>query len=95
MRFEWDDAKNALNIEKHALDFADAKDIFQSPMLTALDTRYDYGEERWIGIGFLKGRIVTVVFTKPGRDTIRVISLRKAVKRERTRLERALKDRLG
>ena len=38
---------------------------------------------------------VVVVFTEPGSDTIRIISLRKAVKRERVRYEKALKDRLG
>ena len=95
MKFEWDEAKNTLNIEKHGLDFADAKDIFQSPMLSILDTRYDYGEKRWIGIGLLRGRVVTVIFTELGRETTRIISLRKAVKRERIRYEQALKNRLG
>ncbi len=64
-------------------------------MFTALDTRYDYGEDRWIGIGLLRRRVVVVVFTEPEDDTIRVISLRKAVKRERVRYEQALKNRLG
>ncbi|MBS3966388.1 MAG: hypothetical protein KGZ60_03945 [Truepera sp.] len=38
---------------------------------------------------------MVVVFTEPGSDTIRIISLRKAVKRERVRYEKALTDRLG
>ncbi len=95
MRVEWDEAKNQINIAKHGFDFADAWEIFQAPMFTALDTRYDYGEDRWIGIGLLRRRVVVVVFTEPEDDTIRVISLRKAVKRERVRYEQALKNRLG
>jgi uncharacterized DUF497 family protein len=95
VHFEWDEEKNLSNIEKHGLDFADAWEIFQAPLLTALDTRQDHGEARWIGIGSLRGRVVVVVFTEPGSGTISIISLRKAVKRERVRYEKALKDRLG
>ena len=43
MRFEWDDAKNQVNIRKHGLDFADAWEIFNMPMLIASDDRKDYG----------------------------------------------------
>lgn len=95
MKLEWDEAKNERNIEKHGLDFSDAKDIFRAPMLTAPDTRFDYDEDRFVGIGFLKSIVVVVIFTEPQAGTIRIISLRKAVKRERVRYERALKDRLG
>ncbi len=95
VRFEWDEEKNRSNGQKHGLDFVDAKEIFQAPMLTALDTRQDYGEERWIGIGSLRGRVVVVVFTEPSGDTIRIISLRKAVKHERAQYQKALNDRLG
>ena len=95
MKFEWDEAKNKLNIEKHGLDFADGAAIFQAPMLTALDIRHDYGEDRFIGPGFLRNIVVVVVFTEPKEDIIRFISLRKAVKRERIRYEKAFKDGLG
>jgi len=63
-------------------------------MLTNLDTGEDYGEERWVGIGFLKNFVVVVVYTDTG-DVTRVISLRKALKHERTRFEEALGDELG
>ena len=95
MKLEWDDAKNKSNLEKHGLDFEDAKEIFQAPMLTALDTRFDYGEDRWVGFGSLRGRVVVMVYTTPDRDTVRIISLRKAVKREQVGYEKALRDRLG
>jgi uncharacterized DUF497 family protein len=94
VRFEWDDEKNKENIRKHELDFADAWEIFDAPMLTNLDTREDYGEDRWIGIGFLKNFVVVVVYTE-SEDVIRIISLRKALKHERTRFEEALRNELG
>jgi len=64
-------------------------------MLVALDDREDYGEDRWIGIGMLRGRVVVVVFTERSEDTIRIISLRKALSYERKRYEQALRDELG
>lgn len=50
MRFEWDDEKNKENIRKHGLDFSDARELFDAPMLVNLDTGEDYGEDRWIGV---------------------------------------------
>ncbi len=95
MKFEWDRQKNQANIAKHEIDFADAPKVFQLPLRVSLDKRQDYGEERWIGIGMLDGRVVIIVFTEPDEQTIRVISLRKALPYERKRYERYLKDELG
>lgn len=94
MRFEWDEGKSRENILKHGLDFADAGEIFDAPMLTNLDRGEDYGEERWVGVGFLKNFVAVVVYTE-SEDVIRVISLRKALKHERARFEEALRDELG
>ncbi len=95
MIFEWGEEKNRENIAKHGLDFADAAEVFKAPMITALDTREDYGEDRFVGIGFLRNFIVVIVYAEPVEDTIRVISLRKALKHERRRFEEALRDELG
>jgi uncharacterized protein len=57
MKFEWDHQKNASNIAKHELDFEDAPRIFNLPLRITLDDRQNYGEERWIGLGMLDGRI--------------------------------------
>lgn len=91
VRVEWDERKNEHNIRRHGLDFADAREIFDSPMLLRLDTREDYGEDRWVGIGVIKGRVVVLVFTErdDGR-TIRIISLRKAQRHEREGYEKYL-----
>lgn len=58
MKFQWDDAKRAVNLEKHGFDFADASRISNSPFFVELDDREDYGEDRWIGAGLLEDRAV-------------------------------------
>lgn len=91
MRFEWDERKNRENIRKHGFDFQDAPEVFDSPMLTRLDDRENYGEERWVGVGSLEDQVVAVVFTERNRGrVIRIISMRKANKYERQAYERAL-----
>lgn len=54
VRIEWDGEKNEVNIRKHGLSFADASEMFGLPLLVAPDRREDYGEDRFVGIGFLK-----------------------------------------
>lgn len=95
MRFEWDEQKRRSNILKHGFDFRDAWKVFNFPMLVALDDRQDYGEDRWIGIGMLETRVVVVVFTERSENTIRIISMMKAVTDERIRYEQLLRDELG
>ena len=65
------------------------------PLLTALDTKEEYGEDRFIGIGFLKNFVVVVVYTEPEEETIRIISLRKALRHERKQFEETIRNRLG
>ena len=93
-RFEWDENKNRLNIEKHGLDFADAKEMFSGVLFFWPDLREDYGESRWSGIGKIRGRVAVVAFTDRGPETIRIISLRKANRRESKKYEKAIEDGL-
>ena len=96
MQFEWDENKNSENIRKHGFDFADAWQVFENPLFVKLDDRADYGEDRWTGVGMMSnGVVIVLVFTEKGRETIRIISMRKATKNERTRYEKAIKNRLG
>jgi uncharacterized DUF497 family protein len=92
--FEWDDNKNRSNIRKHGFDFADAEEMFRNILLARPDTQEDYGEGRWVGIGVTHGRIAVVVFTDRGPETIRIISLRKATRRERKQYKKAIEDEL-
>ena len=95
MNFEWDERKKAINLAKHGFDFADAPSVFELPMVVDLDLRENYGEDRWIGIGLLNGRVVVIVYTEPNEQIIRIISLRKALSHERKRYEQYIKNRLG
>jgi uncharacterized protein len=93
-RIEWDKAKNRSNTRKHGLDFADAEEMFRGFLLARPDTREDYGEERWIGIGMIQGRCAFVAFAPRPHDTIRIISLRKADREEREEYEKAIQNGL-
>lgn len=90
MQFEWDEAKNLENIRKHQIDFTDVPEMFESQMLIELDDRIDYGEERWIGIGFLRNGVAVVVWTERQDNLIRIISARRANRYERKRFEQYL-----
>jgi uncharacterized DUF497 family protein len=93
-RFEWDENKNRQNIKKHGFDFADAEEMFRGILLFSSDVREDYGENRWVGIGTIRARTAVVVFTERGPETIRIISLRKATRRESKQYEKAVQDQL-
>jgi hypothetical protein len=64
-------------------------------MVVGFDEREDYSEDRYVGIGLLNGRVVVVVYTELDEETVRIISLRKALSHERRRYEQYLKNRLG
>ena len=92
MKFEWDDAKNQSNIEKHGIDFEDAKQLFVDGFWFVQDERQDYGEPRFIGLGYINHRLLSVVFTERKPNKIRIISLRKANLREVQAYEARFKD---
>ena len=93
--FEWDEAKNKANIKKHGIDFKDTVEIFNNPMIIEPDDRADYCEDRYIGMGFLRNLIAVVIFVeKIDKNTIRIISVRKATKHENKFFKKAIKDRL-
>lgn len=83
MEFEWDEAKRLANIDKHGLDFLDAPFVFEEAHLIA-PARPTGEEQRWLLIGRLDGRYVSIVFTRRG-SAIRVISMRRARDEERKR----------
>jgi uncharacterized protein len=90
MQFEWDEEKNQANIRNHEIDFADVSVMFKEDMLIELDNRIDYGEDRWVGIGFLGLGVAVVVWTERQGDIIRIISARRANRHEQKRLEQYL-----
>ena len=83
MTFEWDDAKNQANIRKHGVSFEIAKRIFEGPVLTWLDNRMDYGEDRYISVGRVEPTALIVVAHTDREGRTRLISTRPASRRER------------
>ena len=92
MRFEWDDAKNEANIEKHGYDFNDAHELFEGDRISYLDERRDYGELRYVTLGHIGNRLVVAIYTQRVSGTIRIISLRKANNREKERSKKSIKN---
>ena len=82
MKVEFDAAKRAETLEQRGLDMARAAEVFDGTTLTIEDDRIDYGETRYITIGFLDERMVVLVWTPRG-DVHRIISMRKANDREK------------
>jgi uncharacterized DUF497 family protein len=81
MKYEWDENKRCENIRKHSIDFVDVFLFNWQSALEIDDDRVDYREHRLKTYGFIEGRLVVLVYTKRN-DRIRIISLRKADKRE-------------
>jgi len=88
MEFEWDEAKRAANLVKHGLDFADVARLDWEAVRIERDFRFDYGEDRFIAVGWLDRQLVAVAFTPRG-STTRVVSMRPASRRERARNDTA------
>lgn len=81
MRIECDPDKREATLAERGLDMLRAGEIFAGPTLSVEDDRQNYGERRYISIGFLDGRMVVLVWTDRAQ-TRRIISMRKANERE-------------
>ena len=82
MRMEFDAVKRAATLELRGLDMARAGEVFDGTTLTVEDDRRDYGEARFITIGFLDNTMVVLVWTLRN-GSYRIITMRKANERER------------
>jgi uncharacterized protein len=82
MNYQWHPAKATANVKKHGIEFADAVGGFEDPSAVTIEDPDSEGEQRFlsIGLGFL-GRLIVVAYTYRG-DNIRVISARKATRKE-------------
>lgn len=85
MRFDWDDDKEKVNIEKHGLDFSTAALVFDDyERIEKFDDIHSIDEDRYVTIGQIKEVlvIVVVVYTPRNPNIIRIISARVATKKE-------------
>jgi uncharacterized protein len=91
MTYEWDESKAKANFVRHNVDFNSAIDFEWELAIETYDDRFDYGEDRWIAIGIINKKVHVLVYTIR-EENIRIISLRKANKREREFYERKSKE---
>jgi uncharacterized protein len=86
--FEWDPTKAKSNFRKHKISFERASEIFLDPfMLSVFDETHSTNEDRWITLGKDRNNVTIVVVhtfreIDPDNSTIRIISARRATKRE-------------
>lgn len=84
MRIEWDEAKNRTNRLKNGLSFEQAAVLFEgsADYLVIYDDQHSADEDRFLAIGPASKGMVTVVYSEPSEDVIRIIGARRATRRE-------------
>jgi uncharacterized protein len=88
LEFEWDEKKAEENLEKHDIGFDEAKTVFNDSLsITIYDPDHSINEHRYIEIGLSsKDRLIVVSYSERGQK-IRIISCRKATKKEQRAYE--------
>ncbi len=82
MRFQFDPKKAASNRRRHGVSFADAEGVFLDPLAIHRPDPDAEGEERFIAVGLgSAGNVLVVVYTLRGEE-VRLISARRAARRE-------------
>ena len=87
MEIDFDPAKNESNIRERGLSFERVGDFRWDEAIVGEDTRKPYPERRYVAVGYLDGRLHVLCFAETERG-IRIISLRKANKREARNYEK-------
>jgi hypothetical protein len=90
MRFVWDERKNRANRARHGIGFETASRVFDDPLHLSVQDRIEEGEERWQTLGMIGPVVVLVAhawFEDDDGEEIRIISARKATRRERLAYE--------
>jgi uncharacterized protein len=88
MQFEWDGRKASSNLKKHKISFEEAVTVFYDPLAaTFSDPDHSDDEERFVTIGYTSRHRLLVVSYTERKDSIRIISARRANEKERRRHE--------
>ncbi len=88
MEFEWDSDKAANNLAKHGVSFHAAATVFGDPLaLTYFDPDHSEDEDRFLTFGHSNGGDLLVVSHTDREERTRIISARRATRKERTQYE--------
>ena len=89
MKLEWDDKKRNKALAERGLDFADVARVDWDAAFTVEDARVDYPEARFVTMAPINSRLCVFAWCWRG-EALRVISLRKANERERSKYEKTI-----
>jgi hypothetical protein len=91
IEFEWDRNKAEANRKKHGVSFETACRVFTDPFALVEQDRIEGGEYRWQTLGMVEGCLLLLVAhtvrDENGTEIIRIISARRASRKERRRYE--------
>lgn len=84
MKFEWDNQKAKSNAAKHGITFEEASKLFlgRADFIEIFDESHSLDEDRFIAIGPITKGIIVVVYMEKSLELIRIISARKATRKE-------------
>jgi uncharacterized protein len=90
--FEWDEQKAETNRHKHGICFEEAALVFEDPLAWSEQDRIENAERRWQTIGMVNGCLLllvahTLCFEDDDVELVRIISARRASRKERKRYE--------
>lgn len=85
VKIEFDPAKRERILRDRRLDLADAGELLLGECSTEADDRFDYGEQRWISYGLLRGEVIACVWVDGEEDRVRIVTMRKANRNEQER----------
>ena len=93
VHIEWDSSKNKENEKKHAISFEEAQTVFYDPLTkVAPDVEHSESEDRFLAVGYsFMNRLLLVVHCyRESEQVIRIISARKATRKEKCQFEEGL-----
>jgi uncharacterized DUF497 family protein len=97
IRFEWDPLKAEANVHKHRISFELACHVFDDPDAVVNHDRIEGGERRWQTVGMVSGVLLllvahTIEFEEDEAEVVRIISARRADRKEKQRYEKAREE---
>lgn len=91
IKFEWDENKNKSNRKKHSVWFEESQQVFDDPnAILYFDKDHSTDEDRYILLGLSSTRLLVVIHVQINSKTIRIISARKATKKEKVTYEKGV-----
>lgn len=90
-KYEWDSEKDEANFKKHGIRFAEILEVFDDPyFLVRYDAAHSLQEDRYTGIGCIRG-VLVIVTTFTERERTRIVSARRADKGDKEMYDESIR----